>query len=303
MGARRKKVIVIAGTARSGTSWLHDVLTSHYNYRRIFEPLHPDQIPTAAPFAGLCLQAGDEYDELLSYLEAVFQRAAPEAWVRWIHLGIGKDTKWSRKILQFGYNAPKFKFWAQHRVIKFIHANLMLAWIGQHFLYPIVFVIRNPFAVVRSQLNMGRGHNVRNYTDQKAVREFFSNDRLLDYAASRPSITERLAAKWCIENLVAIEHLKQLQAVNVKVVKITFEKLLVDENVNQLLGALDYTKREINTIHRTVTIRERIRSSRRKSTKGGELSKDQVERIAAVLQRFNIASYEALTDTFDGVFG
>ena len=297
-----RKVIIIAGSGRSGTSWLHDVLTSLYNdYRQIFEPLHPGQVPGATQFAGLCLGAEDHNDALYQYLDAVFHGSAPKAWLRWMHMGISIETGFSRKAIQFLYNLPKLKFWATHRVVKFIQANLMLEWIGESFDYPIVFVIRNPYAVISSQLNMGWDHRVEHYTRQENVRKMLG-ESLTKFSESLVTIEQKLTARWCIENLIAIKQIDSLQRAGKSVIPVTYEKLQKDGNLDLMLRTLGYSDDDVVAVGLNMARREKWRSSRRKSTKGIGLSSERESRIKVVLDRFSMGSYKELTDGFDSIF-
>ena len=47
--------IVLAGSGRSGTSWLLNILTLDYNYRAIFEPFNWLQVPIASKFSNIFL--------------------------------------------------------------------------------------------------------------------------------------------------------------------------------------------------------------------------------------------------------
>lgn len=295
----KKKVIVIIGSGRSGTSWIHDVTTSHYNYRGIFEPLHPSQVASVSEFAGLYLSESDSCQKLKDYLEDIFYHKSNDSWITWHHMGICKENKMSMKVLQYVYNLPKLKFWSKHRVVKFIQANMMISWIANTFAIPIVFVIRNPFSVIRSQLNFGWDHRLDGYIEQKKIQKFLKDECSLSYLNSLETTLERLTARWCIENLIAIREMNKLDKRVNNVFPITYEFISNANNLISLLEVLGYSEREIVSIHKMSTFRERFRSSKRKSSKGEDLTEEQKEKIKEVFSNFGIDSYEKLTNSFN----
>lgn len=298
---RVKNAILILGTGRSGTSWLHDVFTSHPQYRRIFEPLHPIQVASASKYAGLYLRGNEEEASLYKYLTFVMEDKTDDAWIRWIHLGISKNTKPIRILFQFFYNLPNYKFWAKNRVVKFIQANLLVSWLDSNFPYKIVFVIREPFSVIQSQLNMGWSSDLDIYIKQPKIRDFFQSINLDELSASLKTVEERLAARWCIENLIAISEITRTKNPD-KVIPVTYEKLIEGENVFLLLKHIGYSRREILKIKRNCRVREKYRSTKRKSTSNQKLDEKQKELIENVLSTFGIDSYQTIVKPFNSIF-
>ena len=291
--------IIILGSGRSGTTWLHDVSSSHANIRRIFEPLHPLQVKSAAKFAGLHLKATSRNKDLYKYLNEVFYDRTHDAWLRWLHLGITKDTNPSRKAWQFGYNLPRYKFWAKNRSVKFIQANLMTKWLANSFPHPIIFMIRNPYNVIRSQLNMGWPHNTINYTRQESIREYLEEKNILEFVLSSTSLVEKLTIRWCIENVLAIEE----GALNHEnIIAIKYETLTENEKVFQLLSHIGYSEEETAKIKKGYQLQEKVRSTKRKSTRGDGLNQNQLHDIGNVLRMFKVDSYQSLTSDFDKIF-
>ena len=297
----KNNVIVILGSGRSGTSWLHDVLTSHFNYRRIFEPLHPTQVKSISRFAGLYLSSKDEEETLYKYIHNVYHYRTDDAWLRWSHLGITKDTKITRKILQFGYNLPKFKFWAKNRVVKFIQANLMISWLSAKFPYKTVFIIREPFSVIKSQLNMGWSHDLKLYIQQPKIRQAIPHLDLEHLERSFTTIEERLTARWCIENYIAVNEVRRFNDTS-KIIPLTYEKVKQGNNISVLLEKLNYSSGEIKAVLRNSMLRDKFRSSKRKSTAFRSLDERQLKLIRGVLEIFKMENYEDFTRDFDEIF-
>ena len=127
---------------------------------------------------------------------------------------------------------PRHNRWINHqnytrvatrRIVKEIRAHCMLAWLNSAFPHtPVLFTIRHPVPVVASQERMGwRGHLDR-FTSQPEL--------VFDHLAPITSILEgldssvqKLAAHWCVENLVALRTLGAT-----KTTLVTYEGLAVD---------------------------------------------------------------------------
>jgi hypothetical protein len=54
---RRQDSILVAGTARSGTTWLGDILAGA-NGRILFEPFHPQKVAAMAHLSYFCIGHG-----------------------------------------------------------------------------------------------------------------------------------------------------------------------------------------------------------------------------------------------------
>src|SRR5262245_32752648 len=64
---------IIAGSGRSGTTWVQDVLADANALRPIFEPLHPLAVPQADPFAYRYLRPAVEQAAAAAFLTRVFE--------------------------------------------------------------------------------------------------------------------------------------------------------------------------------------------------------------------------------------
>ena len=71
---------LIAGSGRSGTTWILDVLTQVNGMRPIFEPLHPTAVPAAASFANQYIDPDRKMLELKQFLDGVFNGELHSLW-------------------------------------------------------------------------------------------------------------------------------------------------------------------------------------------------------------------------------
>ena len=136
--------IILAGSGRSGTTWLTDMLTLDRNYRSIFEPLHFLNVPNVGKNWGLYLRADDEHPWLHDHLSKCFFTRADRAWMKWMTCRVDWGTPWYSQPFWFLYNLKYFRPWARNRVVKVIKANLMLPWIINHWNPKILFITRHP---------------------------------------------------------------------------------------------------------------------------------------------------------------
>lgn len=173
------ETLVVAGSPRSGTTWLAEVLSTLPRSAILFEPEHMLQVPQARA-AGLdwhvMKSPGEEWPAGDRYFERVLRGQVVTPWTV-SHLPL------SRAI------APR------RWIVKFVDANLMLGWLGTRF--PVrapVLVLRHPCAVVGSQLR--RGWRLDHAPRLAAFFERFPQFR--DYVASLQDPVEWSAAHWCL---------------------------------------------------------------------------------------------------------
>ena len=60
---------LIAGSGRSGTTWVQDALAAANDLRPVFEPLHPAVSEIGARYAYRALSRNDEHPELQRFLQ------------------------------------------------------------------------------------------------------------------------------------------------------------------------------------------------------------------------------------------
>jgi hypothetical protein len=180
------KSIFIAGSARSGTTWLAETISSQLPSRIIFEPFHTEKVAEFRKFNYFqYMRPMDRNDELRDYCQKVFSGQIRSPWI-------------DKHILKL---RPKY------RLVKEIRANLFLKWIHNSFSeIPILFVIRHPCAVVLSRMQLGwaTDADLESFLTQKnLVNDFLAHKMDIIRRANSPE--EKHAIIWCISNLIPIE--------------------------------------------------------------------------------------------------
>jgi len=184
-----RKSIFIAGSARSGTTWLQDIVNFNNDYRILFEPFDPKKVDLVKKWKDFQYLRADENDpKFLEPMKKILKGQINDSWVN-------------------SYNKRLF---SQRRIIKAIYANLFLFWMKNHFPeVPILLILRHPCAVANSKINIV-GKNFRydiNPLNSYLTQHELMEDYFLPYEEqirSAKTVFETFIFMWCIENLVPI---------------------------------------------------------------------------------------------------
>ena len=222
---------IIAGSGRSGTTWILDCLAESNELDTIFEPLHPKCVPGARKFAERYIRDEDSVPELKKLIEKIFSGNLKSIWANY-RIRPDRFQPWSNnpafqhhntnlfskgKILlsgykKFFYNYVKYRKKTGSKIVKFIRANLMLGWITKNFEAKIVLVIRHPASVISSRLRLIEKDGNNHWGVKDALQKYWNDQNLReDYLQKyedvfkvKLSLTSELAVLWCIENAIPL---------------------------------------------------------------------------------------------------
>ena len=200
---------IIAGSARSGTTWVADALSISNGAATLFEPLDPDAIPQARTLANRRLGAEDESTHAASFFNDVFAGVHRNLWtltrVKRQELALNAPLQLLGKarsalVNYFRYGRTGRGQW----LYKLGRANLMLAWLERNFDARIALVIRHPGAVVASRVRRRWSWRptLQTYLESVDVRRMLG-----DVAGAVAQIEDPVrghAAIWCIQHAVAL---------------------------------------------------------------------------------------------------
>lgn len=129
------RTVVLAGSGRSGTTWIENLINYDNAYRVIFEPLQILKVPATAHFLARQYVRVDSRDPVfLDPMRAILSGRIRNAWT----------DQFNRKRI------------VSRRLVKMIRANFLLKWIHECFPgIPIVLLIRHPVPVALSRLRQG----------------------------------------------------------------------------------------------------------------------------------------------------
>jgi hypothetical protein len=190
--------VIIAGSGRSGTTWVGEVLAQVSRARLIFEPF--------------LLDADGQFSitESLRVDESSVQRGhqlyIPEAG-HTSHAASITAILEGKSHNMWCDRDPHFRVY-RRRIIKEIRANLFLGYIRRNYPQtPIAVINRHPLIVINSQLAVAQARGWQ--FDWQPEIVFSQPDLMRDYLepyrgvmSGASSLCQRLAHKWCIETLV-----------------------------------------------------------------------------------------------------
>jgi hypothetical protein len=267
-----RRSVMVAGTARSGTTWLAEIIASQSRSRIMFEPFHSRLVPGFRGFQYFQYMRPEESnDELLAYCRQVFSGSIRNRWI-------------DREIEHL---LPTY------RVIKEIRANLFLQWAHRRFPeVPFVLILRHPCAVVASRMQLGwaTDQDIESFLAQPKLLEDFLYDKL-DLIRACRTAEEKHATIWCISYLVP---LRQLPAGEVS---IAWYERLCTQPATELPRILQgtgqgYRASLLDRLHQpsktTVATSPVMQGRHVVDCWKRDLSSDQVRRILSVVERFGL---------------
>jgi hypothetical protein len=267
-----RKSILISGTARSGTTWLGDLIAWQLPCRVLFEPFNPELVPEYHGFHYFqYMRPGTENPEFHNFARKVFTGTIRNRWI---------DHQNERIV-------------SKYRLVKEIRINLALKWLHDHFPeVAILFLMRHPCAVVASRMELGwaTDSDIEPFLSQAELVEDYLSPHL-DLIRNANTIEEKHAVIWCVSNLIP---LKQFECSDLKVVHY---EVLCTQPKNELPAIFasigqQYTEHTLEAIEQPsqttrmdsdiVTGEDRISSWKHKLTTA------QIDRIFQVVDRFGL---------------
>lgn len=183
------KSILIAGTARSGTTWLADLIASQIPCRVLFEPFNRDLVPEYRNFHYFqYLRPGTEHPAFQGFARKVLTGNIRNRWI----------------------DHQNERIYSEFRIIKEIRINLALKWLHDTFPeVPILFLLRHPCAVVASRIELG-------WATDRDIEPFLSQPDLvsdhlvpyMDLIQYATAVEEKHAIIWSVSNLVPLTQFK-----------------------------------------------------------------------------------------------
>jgi hypothetical protein len=179
--------ILLAGTGRSGTTWLAEMLNSENAFRYLFEPFHAQKIPLCSelPYRPYVVP-GARDEELERIALQILSGRVRHPWID-------------------AYNGRRF---SHRRLIKEIRINQLLGWVASRWpAMPIVFLLRHPFAVAVSKLALGWETHLDIFLSNPALVENHLAP-FVDEIGRAKTPFERHIFMWCIETYVPLRELR-----------------------------------------------------------------------------------------------
>lgn len=207
-----RPTVCLHGSARSGTTWLAQLLARPFRHRLLFEPFHPDAVPEASIVADRWVDPETIPDDVATLC---FRALDDRVENRYVQMHTSH---------RFGMH--RRRWWPKLRVVKDVRTNLLVPALRALFgpSLPIVLLVRHPGAVVESLLRKGFsfGPQVDHLLAQETLADVYGLP-LDDLARLATSEAKRIAVRWLIENRPLLDH---ASALGLHVVR--FEALAAD---------------------------------------------------------------------------
>lgn len=184
-----RSTIFLAGTEKSGTTWISDIINYRREYRYVFEPFWSVKVDICRGFKPRQYLRPDNQERY--FIETA--QAILSGRIR---------NKWTDKYHR--------RFIAGKRLIKDIRVNLFLKWIHNHFPeIPIILLLRHPCAVARSHLRRTYLQpDLREFLAQEELMEDFLNPFRKEIEVAQTKF-DKFVFRWCIENYVPLRQFRR----------------------------------------------------------------------------------------------
>ncbi len=179
------KAAIVAGSGRSGTTWVGQVLGSISHYRLMFEPFHCKETRIVRDWHWRQYVRPD--DRRATYV-------GPASFI----LSGRVHSDWIDKL-----NAEVFP---RGRLIKDIRIQLLLPWMHETFPeIPIVIVTRHPCAVALSRMALGWETSLTPLLEQGELIHDYLSPFVSEMEHAKDEF-DRCLILWCAENYVPIQY-------------------------------------------------------------------------------------------------
>jgi hypothetical protein len=181
--------VFLAGSARSGTTWITDILNYDNSYRIMFEPFHPQYNYQAKKLFHRYFRANYNDSHALQIIETILLGRIQNKWV----------------------NRENRKLFSNKRLIKSIRSNLFLKWMNVNFpTLPIILLLRHPCAVALSRMKFGWKPKLDRFLSQEELVEDYLSPFLPLIKKQKTEFEEQILS-WCVENFVPLCQFKPEQ--------------------------------------------------------------------------------------------
>lgn len=277
------KHLVIVGTARSGTSWLSEMISRQHRYRLLFEPEHYTKTKKGHLICDQWIENKSGSKEAYSYLKKVFLNRVDNDWI-----AQNSNRKFKRHLWPW---IPK-KY-----IAKFVRANLSAKFINEIMEVPVLHVLRSPYDVVRSQKRSKFPWilDLSIFASQDKLTQFIKDHYEIDISqVDNISEVELMTLRWCIENVIPLEGHNGYQG-QARVIK--YEDIV--SNIDLFIELCHFFDlipiTNLEASYRQPSTKTHPESSiRHGEVQKGALSNDEIIKINGILDRFNTKLYDRI---------
>lgn len=277
--------ILLAGSGRSGTTWITDVLCALPGIQQIFEPLFPPWNPEVRALTG--------WDSTDPYFRAHYLRpdATAPQWESLLFRVL------AGQIRNYWTDYYRTSFLPERFLIKEVRANLMLGYIYRRFCPRLVYIMRHPCAVIHSRLSAPEPWHAD--VDDILHQEELVDDYLhpwLEQIQQERDLLGAHAVWWAVENCVALDQLKRVPHFLVYYEDLVLHPHQVLEKLFQWLGYPRCPQEVDALLNRPSRMTHADRNSQSNAERLArwqhQLSSRDQQRILAWTQRLGLEMYD-----------
>lgn len=179
--------IFLAGTGRSGTTWVSSIVNYDNSYRDMFEPFRSNMVEMVSHFNyRQYIRPTNNEERFLGPARAILEGRIRNPWVDHLNL----------------------KMYATKRVIKDVRANLLIKWLKTHFPeIPMVLILRHPCAVANSKIKLEWETHLDAFLAQDDLMQDFL-EPFRGALESAETVYDKHVLLWCVENYVPLRQFK-----------------------------------------------------------------------------------------------
>jgi hypothetical protein len=179
------KAAVIAGSGRSGTTWVGEVLGSISRYRIMFEPFHVQKTPVIKDWRyRQYVRPDDQRSAFVEPASAILSGKVHSPWI----------DKLNSEVFPRG------------RLIKDIRIQMLLPWMHKTFPdVPIAIVTRHPCAVAQSRMALGWKTGLDGFLEQEQLVDDYLSPFVSEFTRAEDEFEKQIIF-WCAENYVPIRY-------------------------------------------------------------------------------------------------
>jgi hypothetical protein len=187
LGGDHRDSVFLAGSGRSGTTWVSEIVNHQNEYRYVFEPFHPGKVKLVKDFRWKqYLRPDDAREEFLEPARRILSGRVRSLWTDRFHR----------------------RFVARRRLVKDARANLLLGWMRANFPgMPILLLLRHPCAVAFSKMKLGWPSRIEELLGQPELVDDFLRP-FVDRGRAAKTDFEQHVFVWCVENYVPLTQLR-----------------------------------------------------------------------------------------------
>lgn len=186
------RAVLVAGSARSGTTWLAELLAAGRPVRLVFEPLRRDLVRAArAVPRSYYVPPGTDDPEVEDLLRRILEGRVRSLW--------SDNHNRCRR--------------AEGRVVKEVRANNLLPLVVRRFgQVPVLWILRHPLAAAYSADQLGMATELDELVSQPRLLDACSDEqrRAAERGAAAGGV-EAYVLRWCLEQWLPLRHLRSGQ--------------------------------------------------------------------------------------------